>query len=161
LPLSATLVTERVYKAFLGRYEDFKAFYHGHTYSANPLACAAALANLDLFEKRKTLPALEPRIRLLSKELWKIQRLAHVGDIRQVGLMAGIELVQSKATKKPYPLAEKKGVQVIQWARKHGVMIRPLGNVIVLMPPLSITAKELVKLCRVIRESIQKVTEKS
>lgn len=159
LPLSATFTTERVYKAFLGRYEDFKAFYHGHTYSANPLACAAALANLSLFEKRKTLQALRPKIKLLTKELWQIQRLAHVGDVRQTGFMAGIELVQDKRTKKSYPLAEKRGFRVADWARKHGVMIRPLGNVVVLMPPLSITPEQIKKLCKVIYNGIEEITK--
>ncbi len=159
LPLSATLTTERVYKAFLGKYEDFKAFYHGHTYSANPLACAAALANLRLFEKNKTLAKLQPKIKILERELWKINRLLHVGDVRQAGFMAGIELVADKKTKKAYPLSEKRGFAVTAWARKHGVMLRPLGNVVVLMPPLSVSTNELKQLCRVVCEGIRRVTE--
>ncbi|MBI4432278.1 MAG: adenosylmethionine--8-amino-7-oxononanoate transaminase [Candidatus Omnitrophica bacterium] len=147
LPLSATLATEEIYRAFLGEYKEFKAFFHGHTYSANPLACAAAIANLEIFEKEKTLQKLRPKIKLLSQELEKIKSLAHVRDIRQVGFMVGIELA-------PYPLAEKRGIRVGLAARKKGVMIRPLGNVIVLMPPLSITKAELLKLCRVIRQCI-------
>jgi adenosylmethionine-8-amino-7-oxononanoate transaminase len=158
LPLSATLTTDEVYKTFLGRYEEFKAFFHGHTYSANPLACAAAVANLELFKKNRTLDKLQPKIALLTKELSKIAALAHVGDVRQSGFMAGIELVRNKATKEPYPLPEKRGFKVIMKAREKGVMIRPLGNVIVLMPPLSISEKELKTLCRVIRECILEVT---
>ncbi|MBI3252677.1 MAG: adenosylmethionine--8-amino-7-oxononanoate transaminase [Candidatus Omnitrophica bacterium] len=152
LPLSATLTTENIYKEFLGEYKDFKAFFHGHTYSANPLACAAALANLELFKKNKTLEKLQPKIKFLTQELEKIKSLAHVGDVRQVGFMAGIELG-------PYPLAEKRGIRVCLAAREKGVMLRPLGNVIVLMPPLSITESEIRKLCTVVKESIENITE--
>ncbi len=158
LPLSATLTTEAVYKAFLGEYSEFKAFFHGHTYSANPLACAAALANLRIFEKEKTLQKLQEKIKVLSRELWKMKRLAHVGEVRQAGFMVGIELVKDAATKEPYPLAEKRGIRVGMLARKQGVLIRPLGNVVVLMPPLSITIPELKKLCRVTHDCIEEAT---
>jgi len=158
LPLSATLTTEAVYEAFLGEYAEFKAFFHGHTYSANPLACAAALANLEIFEKGKVLQKLQPKIALLSEELWKMKRLDHVGDVRQAGTMVGIELVKNKKTKEPYPLGEKRGIRVGYEARKRGVFIRPLGNVIVLMPPLSITPDEIKKLCKVTAECIKEVT---
>ena len=158
LPLSVTLTTDRVYNAFLGEYREFKAFFHGHTYSANPLACAAAIANLEIFEKEKTLKKLQPKIRLLSEELWKMKRLTHVGDIRQTGFMVGIELVKDQKTKEPYPLSEKRGFRVCLEARKRGVMLRPLGNVIVIMPPLSITETELRKLCRVVYDCIKEVT---
>lgn len=157
LPISATVATEKIYRAFLGEYREFKAFFHGHTYSANPLACAASIANLDLFKKNKTLEKLRPKIRFLTEELKKITG-PHIGDIRQKGFMVGIELVKDKKTKKPYPLSEKRGIRVGLEARKLGVMIRPLGNVIVLMPPLSITATELQKLCGVVKQCIEKVT---
>lgn len=158
LPLSATLATEEVYRAFLGEYREFKTFFHGHTYSANPLACAAALANLEIFEKERTLFKLQPKMRFLEAELCKIHALGHVGDVRQAGFMAGIELVKDKKTKKPYDWAEKRGMRVALEARKRGVLIRPLGNVIVLMPPLSIALSELGELCRVTRECIEIVT---
>lgn len=158
LPLSATLTTDEIYNSFLGRYDEFKAFFHGHTYSANPLACAAAVANLEIFKKDRTLEKLQPKIALLKKELAKISQLDHVGDIRQTGFMVGIELVRDRLTRAPYPLSEKRGFRVIMKARERGVMIRPLGNVIVLMPPLSITAKELKKLCSVVNDCIAKVT---
>lgn len=159
LPLSATLTTQAVYEAFLGEHSEFKAFFHGHTYSANPLACAAALANLEIFEKEKTLQKLGKKIEVLSQELWKMKRLAHVGDVRQAGFMVGIELVKDARTKEPYPPAQKRGMRVGMLARKHGVLIRPLGNVVVLMPPLSITASELKKLCRVVHACIEEVTK--
>ncbi|OGW83637.1 MAG: adenosylmethionine--8-amino-7-oxononanoate transaminase [Omnitrophica bacterium RIFCSPHIGHO2_02_FULL_51_18] len=159
LPLSATLTTEGVYDAFLGDYGEFKHFFHGHTYSANPLACAAALANLEIFEKEGTLEQLKPKIRILTEELEKFKRLPHVGDIRQAGFMVGIELVKDTKTKTPYPLAQKVGAMVGLLARKHGVIIRPLGNVVVLMPPLSISESELYKLCRVVYRCIKQITE--
>lgn len=154
LPLSATLTTDEVYDAFLGSYGEFKAFFHGHTYSANPLACAAALASLDLFKTNKVLKTLQPKIRSLSQALTKLKELPHVGDIRQAGFMAGIELVKNKKNKTSYPLDQKMGFKTALIARRKGLMIRPLGNVLVLMPPLSITNAELAFLCRVVRESI-------
>lgn len=159
LPLSATLTTQKVFDSFLGKFEDFKAFFHGHTYSANPLAAAAACASLDLFKKKKVLQSLQPKITLLAKELKEIGKLDHVGDIRQVGFMVGIELVRDKKTKEAYEVKERVGHRVILEARKHGVMIRPLGNVIILMPPLSITHSELETLCNVVKKSILTITE--
>ena len=158
LPLSATLTTDRIYNAFLGEYREFKAFFHGHTYSANPLACAAAIANLEIFEKEKTLQKLQPKIKILSEELWKMKRLPHVGDIRQTGFMVGIELVKDQKTKEAYPLSERRGFRVCLEARKRGVMLRPLGNVIVIMPPLSIKEFEVRKICRVVHDCIIEVT---
>ena len=158
LPLSATLTTQRVYDAFLGEYGEFKAFFHGHTYSANPLASAAAIASLEIFKNEKTIRQIQPKIKLLARELSKIAKLPHVGEVRQTGLMVGIELVKNKATKEPYLAAQRTGHQVIWRARKKGVIIRPLGNVIVLMPPLSITTSEIRKLCEVVRECIVDVT---
>jgi adenosylmethionine-8-amino-7-oxononanoate aminotransferase len=158
LPLSVTLTTGKIYEAFLGGYEDFKAFFHGHTYSANPLACAVALESLNLFKKNRVLEKMPEKIRILSEELWKIRRLPHVGDVRQVGLMAGIELVKDTVTKQPYPVKDRIGHRVIWKAREKGIMIRPLGNVIVLMPPLSITENEIRVLARVVGRCIEEVT---
>ena len=159
LPLAATLTTERIYKGFLADYSEFKAFFHGHSYTANPLACAAALANLDIFEKEKTLEAMQPKISLLREELAKIARHPHVGDVRQKGFMVGIELVKDKKTREPYPLEEKRGIRVCMEAREHGAIIRPLGNVIVLMPPLSISVTELKKLFGAVLKAVKAVTE--
>jgi adenosylmethionine-8-amino-7-oxononanoate aminotransferase len=159
LPLAATLTTEEVYEAFLGEHHEFKTFFHGHTYTGNPLACAAALANLEVFEKDRTLDRLAPQIDLLSRRLEEFQGLAAVGNVRQQGLMTGIELVADKETKAPFPPCEKIGIRVIMEARKRGVIIRPLGDIIVIMPPLSITAGEMEKLLAVIYQSIETVTE--
>ena len=158
LPLAATLTTEEVYQAFLGEYREFKTFFHGHTYTGNQLACAAALANLEIFEKEKTLQKLQAKISYLGNKLRPFTPLSHVGEVRQKGFMVGIELVKDKKTKEPYPLEEKIGIRVTGEARKRGVVIRPLGNVIVLMPPLSISFKELNTLIEVVYESIQEVT---
>src|SRR6185295_894630 len=116
LPLAATLTTDEVYSAFLGRYEDSKSFFHGHTYGGNPLGAAAALATLDVFEEEQTLANLEPKIARLSEHLHRIAAQPHVGDVRQRGLIAGIELVRDRQTKEPYPWAEKRGIHVCQHA---------------------------------------------
>jgi adenosylmethionine-8-amino-7-oxononanoate transaminase len=159
LPLAATLATEKIYEAFLGRYEEFKTFFHGHTYTANPLACAVAIANLEIFEKQKTLEKLQPKIRLLGDRLESFYGLACVGDIRQAGMMAGIELVKDKRTKQTFEPKEKIGIRVIEKARKKGAILRPLGPVIVLMPPLAMTERELNKLLDITYESIKEVMD--
>jgi len=161
LPLAATLTTQQIYEAFLGKPEEFKTFYHGHTYTGNPVACAAALANLELFEKKQVIAQLQPKIALLRKRLQEFWNLAHVGDIRQQGFMVGIELVENTTTKAPYPVAARIGHRVILAARERGVIIRPLGDVIVLMPPLSISERELTTLLDVVYDAIRTVTEPS
>ena len=158
LPLAVTLTTEKIYQEFLGDYSEFKTFFHGHTYTANPLACRAALASLDLFGKKKTLEKLVKKIDFLKDRLKAFRNLSQVGDIRQVGFMVGIELVRDRHTKEPYPLEMKMGMRVVQEARKRGVILRPLGNVIVLMPPLGISMKELEQLIDRTYDSIRVVT---
>ncbi|MEW6675332.1 MAG: adenosylmethionine--8-amino-7-oxononanoate transaminase [Nitrospirota bacterium] len=159
MPLAATLTTDEIYNAFLGEFKDFKTFFHGHSYTGNPLACAAALACLDLFEKEKTLKNLQPKIEILKAWFKEVLNLQHVGDVRNKGLMIGIELVRDKKTKEPYDWAEKIGWRVAYHARDNGVFIRPLGNVIVIMPPLSISEQNLNQLLKIIRDSIVTVTE--
>lgn len=159
IPIAATLTTERVYNAFLGPYEDFKTFYHGHSYTGNQLGCAAANAVLDIFQKEKVLETIQPKIRFfesLVKPLWE---LPIVGDIRQLGFMVGIELVKDRKTAEPFPPGEQTGHRVILEARKKGVIIRPLGDTIVLMPHLSFSEQELQTLVEVTHQSIKKVTE--
>ncbi len=158
LPLAATLTTEEIYKGFLGEYRELKTFFHGHTYTGNPLACAAALANLDLFRKERTLRRLQPKIRLLSRELERFRKLDYVGEIRQAGFMVGIEMVRNKKTKEPYALEEKIGVRVVLECRRKGLIIRPLGNVVVLMPPLSIAASELKQMLKIVYQAITTIT---
>ncbi|OPY73873.1 MAG: L-Lysine-8-amino-7-oxononanoate aminotransferase [Syntrophorhabdus sp. PtaU1.Bin058] len=158
LPLAATLTTEEVFAGFLGRFDEFKTFFHGHTYTGNPLACAVAIENIRLFEKERTLKKLKGKIALLEKELRRFYDLPHVGEVRQRGFMVGIELVKDRKTKRPYPSKEKIGQKVIWEARKRGVIIRPLGDVIVLMPPLAISEKMLKDLVDVVYLGIERAT---
>jgi adenosylmethionine-8-amino-7-oxononanoate aminotransferase len=159
LPLAATVATEEVYSAFLGDYNEFKTFFHGHTYSGNPLGCAAALASLELFERENIIEKMQPRIACLRRRLaGEFLRLTHVSDVRQWGYMIGIELVEDKKSMKNYATERRIGHQVIAAARQHGVMIRPLGDVIILMPPLTITDDELATLLNVVYDCIRSVT---
>lgn len=160
LPLAATLVREEIFSAFLAPYDAFRAFFHGHTYTGNPLACAVGVASLELFEHEQVLENVQARARELAEHLAvEIAPLKHVGDIRQWGLMAGIELVADTATREPYPPGLRIGHRVILAARRRNVILRPLGNVIVLMPPLCVTAAQIEELCRVTRAAIREVTE--
>ncbi len=158
LPLAATLATDEIYDAFLGEFDEFKTFFHGHTYTGNPLAAACALANLDLFNRDNTLVGLQIKISDLGHRLCHMMAHPHIGDIRQRGFMVGIELVKDKATKEPFPVARRTGHRVILAARELGAILRPLGDVIVLMPPLSITKEELAELCRITAEAIEQGT---
>jgi adenosylmethionine-8-amino-7-oxononanoate aminotransferase len=159
LPLAATLATARVYEAFLGEYEDLKTFFHGHTYTGNPLACAAAIATLETFEQERTLERLPAKISLLEQLLEDLIRpLSHVGEIRQKGLMCGIELVDAPSNE-PYDASLRMGHHVILAARSRGAIIRPLGDVVIVMPPLSIAADELEELVEIVADSISTVTE--
>ena len=159
-PLAATLASEEIFSAFLGAYDEFKSFFNGHTYTGNPLGCAAALASLELFGKEKIIERMQPKILYLKKRLREdFLPLPHVADIRQWGFMVGIELVEDKESLKPYPPARRVGHRVIRAARRRGVMVRPLGDVIILMPPLTISDDELRTLVDVVYESIREVTE--
>jgi adenosylmethionine-8-amino-7-oxononanoate transaminase len=159
LPLAATLTTEEIYTAFLGRYEEFKAFYHGHSYTANPLGCAAGLATLAIFEKEDVLGHVAGLSRLMTSELETLRSSRWVGDIRQRGLMVGIEIVKDRETKTLFPPEMKIGQRVIAEVRKRGIIIRPLGDVVVLMPPLSSTEEEIVRLVASVKSAIEKVLD--
>ena len=161
MPLAVTLATDEIYNAFLGEFKDLKTFFHGHSYTGNPLACAAALACLDIFEKEKVLEGLNNKIEILKEWLNENLNLRNVGDVRNAGLMAGVELVRDKNTKEPYDREEKTGWRVAYNARNKGVFIRPLGNVIVIMPPLSISEQNLRQLLTVIKDSIIEITKRS
>ena len=152
LPLAATLTTERVYEGFLGAHEQFRTFFHGHTYTGNPLACAAALASLDVFEEERTLERLQPKLALLGKLLDEhVAPLPCVREIRRRGFMTGIELTG-------FPVPLRMGHQVTLAARERGAIIRPLGDTIVLMPPLSIDDALLEQLVCITAESIAEAT---
>ncbi len=161
LPLAATLTTDEIYNAFLGEYSEHKTFYHGHSYTGNPLACSSALASLSLFKKDKTLDHLQEKIPFLRTSLESFQDLDHVGDIRQKGMMVGIELVSDKEPKTPYPPEHRMGHKVCMEARHHHIIIRPLGDVLILVPPLSVTAEEIQALTKGIYQSILTVTQRS
>jgi adenosylmethionine-8-amino-7-oxononanoate aminotransferase len=162
LPLAATMATEEIFAAFLGGFEELKTFFHGHTYTGNPLACAAALASLQVFAEEKTLDAsvFGPKAQRYSQGMHRLEQLEHVGSVRYRGLMGGVELVKEKKTKETYPFEERIGYQVILEARKEGVMLRPLGDVIVLMPPLAASLEELDLLFAATEEAIRRVTGK-
>lgn len=157
LPLAATLTTKKIFDGFCFDYKSQKTFFHGHTYTGNPLGCAVALANLDVFRRENVLKKLQPKIKYLKQKLKRFYDLPQVGDVRQRGFMVGIELVKDRTTKEPYPWKKTVGVRVCRIARERGVILRPLGNVIVLMPPLSMSIKELEKLCDVTYWAIGKV----
>jgi adenosylmethionine-8-amino-7-oxononanoate aminotransferase len=151
LPLAVTFTSERIYEGFLGSHEEYRTFFHGHTYTGNPLACAAAIATLDVFELERTLESLQPKIELLGELLERIAKLDCVGAVRQCGFMVGIEL-------DGFDPAERTGHKVALAARSRGAIIRPLGDVIVLMPPLSIETDELTRLVTITGEAIETVT---
>jgi adenosylmethionine-8-amino-7-oxononanoate aminotransferase len=154
LPVAATLTTEEVYAAFLGRPQEGRTFYHGHTYTGNPLGTAVALASIDLMESRQLLDALPEKAERLASHLARMRELPCVGDVRRRGLMAGIELVLDKPTKQPFPPERRIGWQVCRAAREQGVLLRPLGDVIVVMPPLAIDLALLDRLCTVLYNCI-------
>lgn len=158
LPLAATVTTEEVFSGFLGRFEDYRTFFHGHTYTGNPLACAVAVENLELFRKDRTIEMMADKVGLLSKELERFKELPHVGEVRQRGFMVGIELVKNKKTKKTYGPQERIGQRVIAEARKNGVIIRPLGDVVVLMPPPAIDVLTLKELVGTTYDCVKKIT---
>jgi len=151
MPLAATLTTERIYEGFLGEHEEFRTFFHGHTYTGNPLACAAALANLRLFEQEGTLERLQSKIELLGELLESIEGLAGVAEVRRRGFMVGIEL-------QGFPVEARMGHQVTLEARRRGAVIRPLGDVVVLMPPLAIEPAELRLLVGIVADAIDAAT---
>jgi adenosylmethionine-8-amino-7-oxononanoate aminotransferase len=151
LPLAATLTTERIYEGFLGRPEDGRTFFHGHTFTGNPLACAAALATLEVFEQERTLEQLQPKIELLHRNLdRRVAVLPLVAEVRQRGFMVGIQLVGGQP-------GERLGHQVTLAARSRGVLIRPLDDVVVLMPPLSISEADVCRLVAVTASAIADV----
>jgi adenosylmethionine-8-amino-7-oxononanoate aminotransferase len=160
LPLAATLTTERVFDAFLGEHDEYRTFFHGHTYTGNPLACAAGVATLDLFEQERTLERLEPKTELFGQLLHDlVEPLPHVAEVRRLGFMCGIELAFDPAQEVPYEPALRVGHEVTLEARSRGAIVRPLGDVVVLMPPLAIEAEELEELVEITADSITAATE--
>jgi adenosylmethionine-8-amino-7-oxononanoate aminotransferase len=156
LPLAATLTTQKIYRAFLGRYDEFKTFFHGHSYTANPLACAVALENLAVFKRERTLERLKEKRRWLTDFLKEVAVLPGVGHVRQAGFMAGIELVKNKSTGQPHPVLERRGARMCRALLKKGVWLRPLGDVLVILPPLSIPRRDWTRLADGLRVVLSK-----
>jgi adenosylmethionine-8-amino-7-oxononanoate aminotransferase len=151
LPLAATLASEEIYEGFLGEHEEFRTFFHGHTYTGNPLACAAGIASLDVFREERTLERLQGKIRLLAELLEPVAAHPSVKEVRRCGFMVGIELAE-------HPLPVRIGHRVTLEARRRGAIIRPLGDVVVLMPPLSISTADLERLVEITAEAIDAAT---
>jgi adenosylmethionine-8-amino-7-oxononanoate aminotransferase len=148
MPLAATLATERIYEGFLGEAEEARALFHGHTFTGNPLGCAAALANLEAFQQEDTLLRLQPKIRLLGELLRDVAAMPEVAEVRGRGFMVGIDLGERDP-------ALTLGHRVAMEARERGAIIRPLGDTIVLMPPLAIAKADLRRLVAIVAESIR------
>ena len=157
LPMAATLTTQKVFDAFLGKYAEFKTFFHGHSYTGNQLGASTALASLEILQSGQSVHARQKLESVLRDELKNLWSLPNVGDIRQVGLIAGIELVKNWRTRKPFDLREQAGIRVCEAMARRGVLTRPIGNVIVLMPPYCTTAAQTAKMISVLRESVQEI----
>jgi adenosylmethionine-8-amino-7-oxononanoate aminotransferase len=158
LPLAATIASDDIYNAFLGEYKELKTFFHGHTFTGNQLGCAVALANLKIFEQENLIKKIHSTITHFKRRLQEFYTLEHVGDVRICGLAAGVELIREKATKETYPFDEQMGIQVCNEALRRNVILRPLVNTIVLMPPLQISISELDQLLEVVYASIKEIT---
>jgi len=158
LPLAATLATRRIYEAFLGDYTEYRTFFHGHTYTGNALACAAGVASLQIFEADGVLERIGAIAERLAEGLAPIARMPHVGEVRQRGVMVGIELVADRARREPYPPAERRAARACEAAVRRGVWIRPLGNVVILMPPYCISDADLDRLTATVAEAVAEVT---
>jgi adenosylmethionine-8-amino-7-oxononanoate aminotransferase len=154
LPMAATLTTQQIFDAFLGEYHEFKTFFHGHSYTANQLGAAASLASLELLQETQSIQARKSLEKHLHEELQSLWPLRNVGDIRQVGLVAGIELVKDWRMREPFDLRERAGIRVCEAMAARGVLTRPIGNVIVLMPPYCTTPAQASRMIAVLRESI-------
>ena len=155
LPMAATLTTRKIFDAFLGRYEEFKTFFHGHSYTANQLGSAAALASLDILQSRESICSRQVLAENLHDALQSLWALPNVGDIRQVGLITGIELVRDWRTREPFSLSERAGIRVCEALAKRGVLTRPVGNVIVLMPPYCTTRAQVGRMVTVLGDSVR------
>jgi len=155
LPMAATLTTEKVFDAFLGEYEEFKTFFHGHSYTANQLGAAAALASLEILQSHTSRAARWGLEQTLREELQTLWSLPNVGDVRQVGLIVGVELVKDWHTRRPFDLRERVGIRVCETMTRRGVLTRPVGNVLVLMPPYCTTVSQAKRMVATLCESIE------
>jgi len=148
LPIAATLTTDKIYRAFYVDYAKKKTFYHGHTYTANPISCSAAIASLEIFKEEETLKKVKNLTPIFNQELGKFRDLPFVGDVRQIGLIGAVELVRNKTTKEPFSFKERIGLSIYQAGLKEKIILRPLGNVIYLYLPLAVSESELTFVLR-------------
>ena len=161
IPLAATITTDKIYNAFYDDFSTLKTFYHGHSFTGNPIACAVAVENLKIMEQENIIENLKTKITKLKQCLEKFRDLAHVGDIRQTGMIGALELVKNKETKEPYQFEDRIGHNVFKEALKNGALLRPIGNVIYFMPPYIIKNEEIEKLTKIAYNAIKIVTEKN
>jgi adenosylmethionine---8-amino-7-oxononanoate aminotransferase len=157
LPMAATLTTKEVFDVFLGRYDEFKTFFHGHSFTGNQLGAAAALGSLEILQSQESFRARGVIQRKLSEELKSLWSLPNIGDIRQVGLIVGVELVRNYHTRTPFALRDRAGIRVCEAMARRGVLTRAIGNVIVLMPPYCMTAKQTRRMVEVLAEAISEI----
>jgi adenosylmethionine-8-amino-7-oxononanoate transaminase len=157
LPMAATLASRRIFDAFLGDYVEFKTFFHGHSYTGNQLAAAASLASLRLLQSGASVRARGRLQKTLASDLPSLWNLPNVGDIRQVGLIAGVELVKNWKTREAFPLRDKVGIRVCEGMARRGVLTRPIGNVIVIMPPYCATPAQTRRMISALRESVEEI----
>jgi lysine---8-amino-7-oxononanoate aminotransferase len=157
LPMAATLTTQKVFDAFLGKYEEFKTFFHGHSFTGNQLGASAALASLEILQNSESVRARKTLEHTLRDELATLWRLPNVGDMRQVGLAAGIELVRDWRTREPFELRERVGIRVCEAMGRKGVLTRPVGNVIVLLPPYCTTQSQARRMVRAVYEACEEI----
>lgn len=158
LPLSVTLTTDEIYQAFYDDYATMKAFLHSHSYTGNPLACAVAIEVLNIFEDERILDTLKPRMALLAEQAERFEALPHVGEFRQCGMVAAVEMVREKDGRIAYPWQERRGLEVYKKALGRGALLRPLGNVVYFMPPLNIPMEDLQKLVDIAFAAVTEVT---
>jgi adenosylmethionine-8-amino-7-oxononanoate aminotransferase len=157
LPMAATLTSQKVFDAFLGEYHEFKTFFHGHSFTGNQLGAAAGLASMDLLQDAKRIEQRKTLENLFQEELETLWSLKSVGDVRRVGLVAGVELVQDWETRTSFKLEERAGIRVCEAMAHRGVLTRPIGNVIVLMPPYCTSKLQMRKMFSALRESIEEL----
>ncbi len=157
LPMAATLTTQEVFNAFLGEYDEFKTFFHGHSYTGNQLGASAALASLEILQGEKSIRQRQRLEQTLREELKSLWSLPNIGDIRQVGLIVGVELVKNWKTREPFDLRERAGIRVCEAMARRGVLTRPIGNVVVLMPPYCTTKQQTQQMVGALGEACDEV----
>ena len=160
MALGATMTTDEIYNAFLGEASDYKTFYHGHSYTGNPLACAAGVAGLEIFEKESVIENLPPKMAVIAEHMQTMNSMKYVGNARQCGMLAGIELMRDKELKIPFAPALLMAGGICQTARKYGLIVRNIGDVIIFMPPLASTAQQIETMLALLEQAMQEVFEK-